>query len=734
MKTVIHNLVVLVLLVSLPLITTTAYSAPLQQSTGAISGQVRAADGGAPLAGIEVCVTPNSGGTYACATSNAAGVYTVGGLVTGNYSIGIKAAGWAVKYYVDASYIGGADHLQVVAGQTLGGIDFDLEPGGSISGVVRNESGTPLEGAYIRLDVDYETYTACTDGSGMYTINAITYEGYGFLRASVDDAVCPNSLPDYAYQYWQTADTIDDVIVVDFLDEDFDFQNLNFTLPLGGSISGTVTDSNTGLPLSGAEVCTAFEMDASCSQTGPDGAYTISRLPAYDEFYVRASAGGYALEYYNGVYNTRYRSDVSVSSGATTSGIDFQLAPGGSISGMVTGPTGDPVQGVSITANGLSTVTASDGSYQIDDLPLGHKFFVYAHIEDQWGQPLYAPEYWANQHTNRYDEITLTDSIPTRTDIDFAMEEMGVISGTLRAFSGEPLPDRGVCASQSYMKLECVDTDIYGGYRLRVVPYSYYIYTYDTQGQRLYYDDPQTSTEEDIVYVDPGETVTGIDLFSDPCFSASDGSSLDGVNLSWCADTGAAYYAVYRTPTGGQAEFVDNTTGTEYTDTGANALTHYTYALQSCDAQGCRDFSTPDTGWRNQAVGAGEYDDGFNGFGYDGNWDLESNAAALNGTLSVSHYRDNALYLFFEGRCASIHYMTSGSYGTIKVYIDGVEMARLRQYIPENPAPMQSMPLCVEEGLHTLLIDHYMGNPVSFDAVSIDPPEYSYHMYAPLSP
>jgi len=141
-------------------------------------------------------------------------------------------------------------------------------------------------------------------------------------------------------------------------------------IPTGtGSISGVVTDSVTGLPISGAMV------SAGCGHmatTGSDGSYTIVNLAAGNYTVKASKCGAYVMK--------QYPTPVHVDDGQAVTGIDFALAPmgGGGGDGSISGTVYDksnnaPIAGAKVTAGGChsSAITGSDGTYTITDLADG---------------------------------------------------------------------------------------------------------------------------------------------------------------------------------------------------------------------------------------------------------------------------------------------------------------------------------------------------------------------------
>jgi uncharacterized repeat protein (TIGR02543 family) len=86
--------------------------------------------------------------------------------------------------------------------------------------------------------------------------------------------------------------------------------------------------------------------------------------------------------------------------------------------------------------------------------------------------------------------------------------------------------------------------------------------------------------------------------------TASDGTSLDAVNLSWMAATGATGYKLYRGSTDdpSSATLLSSPEDTSYTDSTAAPGVLYTYWVKASDAAGDSALSESDTGYRALAA------------------------------------------------------------------------------------------------------------------------------------
>ncbi|MBN1965212.1 MAG: hypothetical protein JW910_11245, partial [Anaerolineae bacterium] len=210
--------------------------------------------------------------------------------------------------------------------------------------------------------------------------------------------------------------------------------------------------------------------------TDGDGNWTILGLPPGD-YTISANAPGYAGEFYDGANGTpdwQSALPVTVSLGATVSGIDIPLGLGGTISGTVTDQnTGLPIADLLVVAAGYGgTCTDGSGNYVLDSLPRDVALTVrtMGSFNPCGGPDNYASEWWQEANNSAAaTPITLTDANPDAAGIDFTLEEGGFISGTVYNADGSaPLENL-------HVYVEGMDvgacTDANGDYTLDVVPY-----------------------------------------------------------------------------------------------------------------------------------------------------------------------------------------------------------------------------------------------------------------------
>ncbi|HKD82716.1 MAG TPA: carboxypeptidase regulatory-like domain-containing protein [Candidatus Angelobacter sp.] len=131
---------------------------------------------------------------------------------------------------------------------------------------------------------------------------------------------------------------------------------MSTTAASNGTVTGTVTNT-AGAPIQGASVVSG----GNGAVTGSDGSYTL-QIPAGTAT-LTAALGGYQSA----------SETVTVTAGNSTQAPTLQLAPinPGNVTGHVVNGSGTGLAGAAVSADGLNTVTAADGSYTLNNLPAG---------------------------------------------------------------------------------------------------------------------------------------------------------------------------------------------------------------------------------------------------------------------------------------------------------------------------------------------------------------------------
>ncbi len=420
-----------------------------------ISGRVTSAAAGTPVAGVTVCASVAGGEGGGCVTTGASGEYTVGGLGAGRYRLSFSSKEYPAQYYGGVYSYSGAPSVQVGTGQAVEHLDMALRGGGSISGSVHAvQGGAAIEGIGVCVHTSDGPFSCASSGpGGAYSIQGlapgayrVTFDsGHGYLEAVRPARVAV------------TAETVTG--------------GVDATLTFGGGISGTVREAATGHPLAGVTVCptlieSGFEsigFGESCTTTAGDGSYRLEGLAEGKWTVQFGKPEAFAQQFFRGAASPEEATSVEVTLGAVTAGVDAALDTGGAISGAITGPAGEPLDGAQACAtpasspNGYPTKCASTdsgGDFTITFLSPGRyqlQFSDYGkHLITQYSGDVY----WLLQA----GKVRVSDGGDT-SGVDAQLHGGGSLTGTVRSRDSEaPLPSIEVCASRRAPEGEVVPT------------------------------------------------------------------------------------------------------------------------------------------------------------------------------------------------------------------------------------------------------------------------------------
>jgi hypothetical protein len=363
---------------------------------GTLTGTITDAGSAAPLANINVDVYTAVGTFVKSASSNASGIYTVAGLPSGSY-VARTFVQSSVNYLnelfdnilcVPTCTVTTGTPIPVTLGNVTGGIDFALSPGGRIAGMVTDSvSGLPISNVEVEVYSPAGTFqrSAFTDATGAYTVGQLTTGSYvartfapfpvTYLDELHNNIVCvPNCDVTTGTPIAVTAGSP---------------TAIDFTLTPGGSISGTITVAGAGTPIGGVsvQVYNTSGTQIRTATTDASGTYTVGGLPG-GTYFARTQVG--TLNYIDELHTdlvcvpnctVTNGTPIVVAVGATTGGINFALAAGGSITGMVTeAVSGTPIGSVTVQVFSSfgtfvrSATTNASGVFTVAGLPAGSYF------------------------------------------------------------------------------------------------------------------------------------------------------------------------------------------------------------------------------------------------------------------------------------------------------------------------------------------------------------------------
>ncbi len=331
-------------------------------------------------------------------------------------------------------------------------------PPGRISGTVTDAvSGDPLSVAVTIFEANGSFHTSLgTDASGEYSA-LIFAPGTYYAVAGRDSAYLPElyqEIPCFPSCDPTTGTPIAVIIPLNAA-------NIDFTLELGGLITGTVTEVGSGLPVGSAFV-QIYDADGNSrggTTVNASGKYSFVGLSS-GTYFVTASEFGFRNELYDdlpcpgGSCDPTTGTPVVVDPGETVAGIDFALDRLGAISGtVIEAGTGVPIGTGSVwvydeaghfTRDGF---LESDGSYRVNDLEPGTYFAVAItdnHLDELYDDAGPCPFGECEVTTGTPIAVTLNT---TALDIDFELPLLGAISGTVtESAGGQPIPSLQVVA------------------------------------------------------------------------------------------------------------------------------------------------------------------------------------------------------------------------------------------------------------------------------------------------
>ncbi len=307
-------------------------------ATGSISGTATAAavphDG---LAGVEVCARRLLSYEFKCTETDSSGEYTVAGLADGVYRVEFvspSASNYVPQYY-DAKFSSwdDADTVEVAGGDTPG-IDAVLGEGGWIEGRVFDsvsEAGVP-DIRVCASPISHTGFSRCmlTGSSGDYVLHGLGTDSYvvGFVPKEGGGSL------DYIWQFYKGMDSWFEPTPVE-VSAGSGTSGIDAAMEREGHIAGTVTDAASGAPIASSRVL-LFKLkekvepwwvytDAAGHYTFDGlsgGAYKVWFSPDVPEWH---EEDDYFQQFYNDKPTLALADTVSVSAGATTSGIDAHL-------------------------------------------------------------------------------------------------------------------------------------------------------------------------------------------------------------------------------------------------------------------------------------------------------------------------------------------------------------------------------------------------------------------------
>lgn len=394
------------------------------------------------------------------------------------------------EYYEEAETSAAATPVTVVAEtDSVGGIDFTLDAGAAISGIITDDTGAPLDSVIVvgvKLDLDsidkfffdsIDFGLTFSDVDGNYVLGGLSGGDYVLRTVTL---IGPNAglVIDEYYQDVQSLFDFPNAMPVAVTVPDTT-TDIDFELQRGGRISGHFFETDGSTPVMGEGFVLAFNAATGLPEialpefNSADGSYEVGPLPSGDfkllgivGVDLLGGAAGlvnkelarlmsiaqnddviYLPQFYDGQTSLQEADLVPVTAPNTTSDIDFKMVRAGFIQGVVSLEPGFPAGADSVGETlvvayhatgevaGGSDVTFA-GGYLIAGLPPGD-YKVQALTAAQG----YAATYHGGGLSFDADNsltVTVSSDAVITADIDLATGE-GIISGTVTDAGGATL-------------------------------------------------------------------------------------------------------------------------------------------------------------------------------------------------------------------------------------------------------------------------------------------------------
>ena len=325
----------------------------------------------------------------------------------------------------------------------------------SIAGTVTDDSGDPVEGVVVAAhsynavdDYWFQETSVMTAADGTYSLQNLPAGEYRIEFATY------NVARSVIAEWWQDAETLDTAMPV-VVGEGEVLTGIDPVLALGGAIAGTVTDQG-GTPVENVWI-QVYEQSADfggrswSAWTGPDGAYSVTGLPAGEykiQFSTEAAGADVAGEWWDDADGQSAAAIIPLERGQVVNA-SAALASAGAISGRVTDERGEPAGGVSVVATAFdassdywdyraSTVTDENGDYQLRGLAAGEY-----HVEFSPGEDL-LHEVWDDAPSHDEAQTIVVTAGATTAGIDAALASAGTVAGVVTDEHGTPVSGVGV--------------------------------------------------------------------------------------------------------------------------------------------------------------------------------------------------------------------------------------------------------------------------------------------------
>lgn len=440
--------------------------ATMRPFRSAIAGTVRDEVTGIPVPGV-YCYLYRDGGYYGYYLTDQTGHYIFTDLPAGDYII--QYADSASLYYFEWWHDAATDVAATAIpldGVTdyIYNLDAEIALGGIISGTVTaGDTGEPLPDASVTAysynatdDAWYWAGAANTDAAGQYMFSALDYGPY---RVQFQDGSGV-----YLSEYYSDSPGLLDA--TNLVTSASPLTDIDAALDRGASVTGSVIDDVSGLPLVGTSI-NVMEFDPNSgnwdytslgASTNGSGVFTIFGMP-YGTYRFVASTAGHVAQWWQNAATAEEGTSWVFADATPQTGLDFALVPTGMISGHVSNVADSPLYAIYVqawqlrtdwdgdsywTGTALGTNTGVGGDYTITNVPPGtYRVWFYDSFAPA---PAYLSEFYPEKPNAWVAEDVIVGAGAAVTNIDAHLSAGANISGTVTDAGALPLQDVAVRA------------------------------------------------------------------------------------------------------------------------------------------------------------------------------------------------------------------------------------------------------------------------------------------------
>jgi len=459
---------------------------------GLISGKVIANDN-QPIPGIFVDASDPCGGNwYGSGKSDEQGEYEIS-LPAGTYYLSTEASDYVGQWWKQTIQCNEAQAVVVSDGQTISGIDFQLQGIGSISGKISTSDDQPITGVKVNVFDQCDGMlhgSNTTDGSGAYLIEGLP-EGDYYVSTYSEK---------YPGKWWDNGDGASECGHAVQISVSRGENTCDIDFRLGaGEVSGRI-ETSSGQPLANIRV---EATDAPCggnwygeALSDASGNYLIPALVS-GSYYIHAydESNIHSDKWWDNASDCNESSAVSVSEGQTLSGINFLLDESAWISGQITDKrNGQPIPNISVRISALCGENESAHAFTDDSghysIPMFSPGGYYVFVSDENGA--YQNEWWdkadGTDSCKNAAEISIAKAQKVSADFQLEVRKIpGDISGKVMNSLGQPIEGIsvgvwGLC-NESWYGGNSTDAD--GNYTVPELPQGedYYVFAFDPSGK-----------------------------------------------------------------------------------------------------------------------------------------------------------------------------------------------------------------------------------------------------------